>query len=278
MMKLLTTRNFNNVALDCYTDGNNNNGDFWATREQIGRLLEYGDPMRAIAHIHQRNADRLDKFSTVVNLSTVEGNRTVTREVIVYNFKGLLEICRFSNQPKANAVMDFLWNVADEIRQNGFYATPAKVEEILQDPDNWIKVLTAYKDEMAKNEKLELKNLQLSTQIAEDKPKVIFADAVATSKDSILIGHFAKILCQNGINVGQNRLFAWFREHGYLIACRGERWNFPKQEYVERGYFEVKKTVVNNPDGTTKVNHTPKITGKGQIYFLNKFLDGSFQI
>ena len=276
-MKLLTTWSFNGAALDCYTDGNNN-GDFWATREQIGRLLEYSEPMKSIAKIHERNSDRLNKFSTIVNLTTVEGSRTVTRDVIVYNFKGLLEICRFSNQPKANAVMDFLWNVADEIRQKGIYMTAQKAEEIIANPDFIIKMAEKIKAEQARNAELEAQKLALTAKIDEDKPKVIFAEAVATSKDSILIGHFAKILCQNGINVGQNRLFAWFREHGYLIACRGERWNFPKQEYVERGFFEVKKTVVNNPDGSTKVNHTPKITGKGQIYFLDKFLDGSFQI
>lgn len=121
-MKLLMTKNFNGVQLDCYKADNVNN-DFWATREQIGRLLEYVEPMKSIAKIHERNPERLDKFSTVVNLTTVEGNRMVTREVIVYNFKGLLEICRYSNQPKANAVMDFLWDIADEIRRTGYYAT-----------------------------------------------------------------------------------------------------------------------------------------------------------
>ena len=77
--------------------------------------------MRSIANIHERNKERLDKFSTITKLMTVEGNRTITREVIVYNFKGLLEICRYSNQPKANAVIDFLWEVADDIRQHGMY-------------------------------------------------------------------------------------------------------------------------------------------------------------
>ena len=149
--------------------------------------------------------------------------------------------------------------------------TPAKAEEIISNPDLIIRLAQEVKAERAKV-------AALTAKAEEDRPKVIFADAVDASKDSILIGNFAKLLCQNGINVGQNRLFTWFREHSYLISCKGERWNFPKQEYVDRGYFEVKKSVVNNPDGSTRVNHTPKITGKGQIYFLNKFLDGSFQI
>jgi len=167
-----------------------------------------------------------------------------------------------------------LWiagEVVPSIRKHGGYLTPAKTEEIIANPDFIIKLAEALKEERAKVEALENKAI-------EDRPKVIFADAVDASKDSVLIGNFAKMLCQNGIQVGQNRLFAWFREHGYLISCRGERWNFPKQEYVDKGYFEVKKSVVNNPDGSTRVNHTTKITGKGQIYFMNGFINGDFQI
>ena len=115
-MELLTTREFNGVALDCYKADNENDG-FWATREQIGQLLEYEYPREAIGKIHQRNKDRLDHFSSEVTLTTEAGIRLTT----VYNFKGLLEICRFSNQPKANAVIDFAWNVMDEIRRTGSY-------------------------------------------------------------------------------------------------------------------------------------------------------------
>ena len=276
-LSIITSKNFNGVKFDCYQAEGNNNGDFWATREQIGQLLGYAEPMKSIAKIHERNIDRLNKFSTIVKLTTVEGNRTVTREVIVYNFKGLLEICRFSNQPKANAVMDFLWEIADEIRKRGFYATPAKVDEILQDPDSWIKVLEALKKERARAAELETQKLALAAKVEADKPKVIFAEAVDASKESILIGNLAKILCQNGINVGQNRLFNWLREHGFLITG-GERHNIPKQEYIERGYFEFKKTVVNNPDGSTRITHTTKVTGKGQIYFVNGFLSGRFSL
>ena len=116
-IKLLTTKEFNGVQLDCYR-AENENGDFWATREQIGRLLDYAEPRDSIAKIHQRNQERLDKFSGVVKLSTPEGG---TQNTTVYNFKGLLEICRFSNQPKANAVIDFLWEIADEVRRTGSY-------------------------------------------------------------------------------------------------------------------------------------------------------------
>ncbi len=129
-MKLLATRTFNGVSLDCYQDETNKE-DFWATREQIGMLLEYAYPNDAIRKIHERNAERLNQFSTSVNLTGVEGNRTVTREMTVYNFKGLLEICRFSNQPKANAVMDFLWEIADEIRRTGSYGLKPDAPELV---------------------------------------------------------------------------------------------------------------------------------------------------
>ena len=128
-LQVYATKTFNGCVLDCYVaPDQTDKGDFWATRTQIGQLLEYEDPMRAVAHIHERNKERLDKFSSVVNLSTVEGSRTVSREVTVYNFKGLLEICRYSNQPKANAVMDWLWDVADEIRRTGSYTLHGKDE------------------------------------------------------------------------------------------------------------------------------------------------------
>ena len=117
-LQLATTKNFNGVIFDCYIEPENYNGDFWATREQIGKLLEYEYPREAIGKIHQRNKVRLDKFSAEVKLTTPSGVQTTT----VYNFKGLLEICRYSNQPKADAVMDWLFEVADEIRKTGSYS------------------------------------------------------------------------------------------------------------------------------------------------------------
>ncbi len=121
-LQLLTTKTFNGVQFDCYVETENSSYDFWATRSQIGQLLEYEDPMKAVAKIHERNRERLDRFSTIVKLTTVEGEREVNREVTVYNFKGLLEICRYSGQPKADAIMDWLWEVADEIRRTGSYS------------------------------------------------------------------------------------------------------------------------------------------------------------
>ena len=110
-------------------------------------------------------------------------------------------------------------------------------------------------------------------QIAELTPKGIFADAVSASKKSILVGELAKLLCQNGVQIGQNRLFSWMRERGYLIKDpKRSDYNMPTQRAVEQGLFEIKETTVVHSDGHTSINKTPKVTGKGQIYFVNQFM------
>lgn len=117
---------------------------------------------------------------------------------------------------------------------------------------------------------------KLEAQIEADRPKVLFADAVSASKSSCLIGELAKILKQNGIDIGQNKLFQWLRANGYLISRRGESWNQPTQKSMQLGLFELKKTNINHADGHTTVNTTTKVTGKGQQYFINKFLNQEY--
>lgn len=117
---------------------------------------------------------------------------------------------------------------------------------------------------------------KLEAQIEADRPKVLFADAVSASKSSCLIGELAKILKQNGIDIGQNKLFQWLRANGYLISRRGESWNQPTQKSMQLGLFELKKTAINHSDGHTTTNVTPKVTGKGQQYFINKFLNQEY--
>lgn len=151
--------------------------------------------------------------------------------------------------------------VLPAIRKHGAYA----VDELLDNPDMAIKAFTALKEEREKNRLLKADNERM-------KPKEIFADAVATSHTAILIGDLAKLLKQNGIETGQKRLFVWMREHGYLIKRKGADWNMPTQKSMEMGLFEVKESTVNNPDGSVRINKTTKVTGKGQQYFINKFL------
>ena len=122
-------------------------------------------------------------------------------------------------------------------------------------------------------EQLKSDNKVLEQKIEQDKPKVIFSDAVSTSHTSILVGDLAKLICQNGVQIGQKRLFEWLRQNGYLIKS-GSSKNMPMQRYVEQGLFEVKESNVQNPDGSVRITKTTKVTGKGQVYFVNKFIGG----
>lgn len=122
---------------------------------------------------------------------------------------------------------------------------------------------------------LKCQNEELLEDVKRMKPKEIFADAVATSHTSILIGDLAKLIKQNGVDIGQKRLFAWLRDNGYLIKRKGTDWNMPTQRSMETGLFEVKESTVSNPDGSVRINKTTKVTGKGQQYFINHFLNRS---
>lgn len=116
---------------------------------------------------------------------------------------------------------------------------------------------------------------KLEAQIEADKPKVIFADAVSASHTSILVGELAKLIKQNGYDIGATRLFAWMRKNGYLISRKGTDWNMPTQKSMELGLFEIKETSISHSDGHVSISKTPKVTGKGQQYFINKFLKGA---
>lgn len=137
-------------------------------------------------------------------------------------------------------------------------------DELLDSPDLLIQVENQLKIERKEKKLLEAK-------IEKDKPKVIFAEAVATSKTSILVGELAKILNQNGIDIGQNRFFDWLRRNGYLISRKGTDYNMPTQRSVDLRIFEIKETSIKHMDGHISISRTPKVTGKGQVYFINKF-------
>ena len=176
---------------------------------------------------------------------------------------------RLAMKAKNEAAEKFQAKIADEvipsIRRHGMYATEGTIEKMLNDPDAMIKVLTTLKEEREQRKALESK-------VETDRPKVLFADAVSASKTSILVGDLAKLLRQNGVDIGQGRLFQWLRDNGYLIKQNSTSWNMPTQRAMELGLFEVKETAITHSDGHTTVNRTPKVTGKGQQYFVEKFL------
>lgn len=182
---------------------------------------------------------------------------------------GLYEVLMQSRKPIAKAFKKEVKTILKEIRKNGGYIATSE-----KDSDEEIMaraLLVAQRTIERKNEKIK----ELETKIEEDKPKILFADAVETSKTTILIGEMAKILKQNGIDIGQNKLFAWLRENGYLIKRQGTDYNMPTQKSMDMKLFEIKERTINNPDGSIKITKTPKVTGKGQIYFINKFKQAS---
>ena len=178
---------------------------------------------------------------------------------------GVYKLVFKSRKPNAERFTDLVTDeVLPSIRKHGMYA----VDDLINDPDLAIKAFMALKEEKTRNKMLQADNERM-------RPKEIFADAVATSQTSILIGDLAKLLKQNGVETGQKRFFEWLRENGYLIKRKGADWNMPTQKAMERGLFEVKESAVNNPDGSVRINKTTKVTGKGQQYFINKFLGTS---
>lgn len=179
---------------------------------------------------------------------------------------------RLAMKAKNETAERFQALVADEIipsiRKHGAYMTPQKIEEALLNPDTIIKLATNLKAEREKR-------MELERQAEKDKPLVTFANSVSVAKASILVGELAKLLKQNGVDMGQNRLFTWMRENGYLISRKGTDYNMPTQRSMEMELFEIKLTTISHGDGHTSLNKTPKVTGKGQIYFINLFLKAS---
>lgn len=203
--------------------------------------------------------DRVEKYLKELGVPTC-GHDGFIRENIFY---------RLAMKAKNAVAEAFQAKIADEvipsIRRHGVYATESAVEAMLNDPDMAIRLLQQIKEERSKRKELE-------QQAAANRPKVLFADSVSASKNSILIGELAKLLKQNGVDTGQNRLFGWLRSNGYLIRRQGTDYNMPTQRSMEMGLFEIKETAINHSDGHTSISKTPKVTGKGQQYFVNAFL------
>ncbi|VFB14393.1 Uncharacterized phage-encoded protein [Bacteroides heparinolyticus] len=162
-----------------------------------------------------------------------------------------------------------------ELLKHGITATPQTIESILADPANGIKLLQALQEEREEKARLAMANqsLQAEKQKIEEetRPAVIFTTTVQCAKTSILVGELAKLITQSGRPIGQNRLFKWLRDNGYL-GKKGSNYNVPMQKYVEMGLFEIKEGTRSGNDGVMHITKTPKVTGKGQVYFVNKFV------
>lgn len=185
----------------------------------------------------------------------IEGVRKVKRDITDYQISVDMakQICMIQRTPEGKQIRQYFldlekaWNTPEQIFARALKMADKTIESLKYD------------------------NAVLLADNRRMKPKEVFADAVATSKTSILVGELAKILKQNGADIGQNKLFAWMREKGYLIKRKGSDYNMPTQKSMEMGLFEIKETSITKPDGSTHISKNTKVTGKGQIYFTNKF-------
>lgn len=228
------------------------NNEPWFVGKDVADVLGYSNSRKAMAD-HVDDEDKEVLTSRNVTLENIP-NRGIT----VVNESGLYSLILSSKLPSAKKFKRWVTSeVLPALRKTGQY----QVKE-LSGSELMAKALIEAQSVLAAKDK----------QIEEMKPKALFADAVATSHTSILVGELAKILKQNGIEMGQKRLFAWLREKGYLIKRQGTDYNMPTQKAMDLGLFEIKEGSYVNGSGVNITTKTPKVTGKGQQYFINKFL------
>lgn len=230
------------------------NGEPWFVGKDVAEILGYTNPQKALR-------DHIDEEDKTVNDSfTVNGTRG-----ILINESGLYSLILSSKLESAKQFKRWITHeVIPSIRKTGGYVS---------NDDLFISTYLPYADDATKAlfQSTLATVRSLNAKIEADKPKVLFADSVAAAKNSILIGDLAKLIRQNGVDIGQKRLFQWMRDNGFLIKC-GESRNMPTQKGMELELFDVKETTINNPDGSVRITKTPKVTGKGQAYFINRFL------
>lgn len=231
------------------------NDEPWFVASDICRALDIQNVTQAVQKLD-------DDERSMFNIGR-QGNANCVNEY------GLYSLVLASRKPEAKKFKRWITHeVIPSIRKHGGYIAG---QDTMTDDQLLAKALLVAQSKIAERDQI---IAQKQERIDQMKPKALFADAVSASKHSILIGDLAKLICQNGYLIGQKRLFQWMRENGYLMT-QGSSYNRPKQRYVEQGLFEIKESTINNPDGSVRITITPKVTGKGQVYFVNKFLGGS---
>ncbi len=235
------------------------NGESWLVGKDVAERLGYSNPRKAIID-HVDDEDKCDGV-------TIRDSMGREQNPICINESGLYSLVLGSKLPNAKKFKHWVTSeVLPAIRKHGGYLTAEKVEEALLNPDVLIRLATELKDEREARRALESK-------VAEDAPKVLFAKAVEQAENSILVGDLAKLIKQNGTDIGQKRLFARLREEGYL-GKTGASYNMPTQRAMEMQLFHISERTINNPDGSVRLTRTVKVTGKGQVYFINRYAGG----
>lgn len=229
------------------------NGEPFFVGKDLAEILGYQNGSRDI----NRHVDEEDRTKLMLS----DGRQS--KETIIINESGMYSLILSSKLPNAKKFKRWVTSeVLPAIHKTGVYMTDKKAAQIISDKSG--NALADLLQQAANQLK------QKDMQIQEMKPKVLFADSVATSHTTILVGELAKILKGNGIDTGANRLFAWMRNQGYLINRKGSDWNMPTQKSMDLGLFKIKETTINHSNGSTSISKTPKVTGKGQQYFINK--------
>ena len=229
-------------------------GEPWFVAADVCRALDVRNNRDALS--------RLDNDEKGVVLTDTLGG---TQEMSIVNEPGLYSLVLGSRKPEAKSFKRWITHeVIPSIRRHGAYATDSTIDRIIDDPDFGIRLLGQLKQEREARRALE-------AQREQDAPKVLFAKSVECSGSEILVGEMAKILKQNGVAVGQNRFFEMLRKDGYLISRKGMDYNMPTQRSMELGIMRIKETSITHSYGHVTVSKTPKITGKGQIYFVNRY-------
>jgi anti-repressor protein len=244
----------------------------------VCKALGYTNGRKAIAD-HCDTPDVTKRDVGVVTGKKADGSDAIQMvEMSFVNESGLYSLIFGSKLEQAKCFKHWVTKeVLPSIRKHGAYATTQTIDSIIANPDNAIKLLTALKESNERAAREREQRLAAEGQVAElekkdieNKPKVVYADAVAGSNSSCLIGEMAKMIAQNGYPIGEKRLFQWLRDNHYLCSY-GERFNQPYQQYIEQGLFTMKQSVYS-VNGEMRTRNTTKITGKGQIYFINKFI------
>lgn len=246
------------------TAGTADNPEFCAM--DICKALGYSNGRKAVA-------DHCDEWDVTKRDTPTKNQwgKEVMQQITYVNESGMYSLILCSKLPQAKQFKH--WVTADvlpSIRKHGAYMTDTTIESIIADPDNGIKLLMALKEERQQRQIAESKAALLEQVTKEQAPKVVFADAITGSNSYILIRDLAKLICQNGYEIGEKRLYQWMRDNGYLCTS-GQNYNKPMQRYIEQGLFFIKEGT-HSENGVLKSNFTTLVTGKGQQYFINKFL------
>lgn len=235
-------------------------GEPYFVGKDVAEVLGYRNTRDAL----KKHVDNEDKKSEIVNSSQLSQNATGYQNIDLITESGVYSLIFGSKLPTAKKFKHWVTSeVLPAIREHGAYMTDEKAFDVVNNKSGLADLLQQAAEQLK----------QKDIQIAELKPKALFADSVATSDSTILVGELAKILRGNGIEIGQNRLFDWLRTNGYLISKKGSSYNLPTQKSMNLGLFKIKETTINHSNGSVSISKTAKVTGKGQQYFINKFLN-----